>query len=463
MLVVFTILPSSMAFSTIHSTKQNRLVQTRLFEATDTNDSSNINYEDEDPRSNLTDEELLLACRSYLQKKNRLGEWAEFEKRKERRKRQQQLAQGSTTGGFFWDDPTELKYYRSPTLDNNKNDDNDSNDDEPKTNDEEDEDKELQTSESSSKNSMSSARLEQVAFEFQDDSDTSQLEQWSREFSSFPTEPSETRMKRHNAAIKRWEDPEWRDKWYESRWGSRKKGKSGKKESMSNRQTQASTAAVSYDFLNSEEFIGLSEEEVSEAIAIYTKANEKRAASRKKSLQERKAKLQGFDDNQPRVSLDALSWDRDPEALKEAKRRRSERARLTYQKRLENKAAAAADAEETTSKRGSRPCPRGFTPRDAMIRIEADLDKGKVPQLSDLGLIVAPTRLPKRKDLLRRILLECFGLRGKCVPSKKGNEEKLQFVTACSVEDLMSFVVSKVKEAEAKSDTKDDGLDWNLH
>jgi len=93
----------------------------------------NIGEEAEDISRDLTqwtvtDEETLLACRAYLQRKNRLG-WTQYERRKKLARRSLALASPSTersTGsnfntsltdtnsgvGYFWEDPNELKYLK---------------------------------------------------------------------------------------------------------------------------------------------------------------------------------------------------------------------------------------------------------------------------------------------------------------------------------------------------------------
>ena len=69
----------------------------------------------------VSDAEALMACRSYLQRKNILGEWTNSKERKRlsaevmpsivERKGEAIWQAGPTKAGFFWEDTSELKYY----------------------------------------------------------------------------------------------------------------------------------------------------------------------------------------------------------------------------------------------------------------------------------------------------------------------------------------------------------------
>ena len=91
----------------------------------------------------------------------------------------------------------------------------------------------------------------------------------------------------------------------------------------------------------------------------------------------------------------------------------------------------------------------GDTPRDALFRVELALDEGKLPQLHDLELMAGPAKLPKRKKLLLRLLSEQFGLYGKCIPVANNNNDSgtLRFITNCTIGELTSIALDRVKEA----------------
>jgi len=108
-----------------------------------------------------------------------------------------------------------------------------------------------------------------------------------------------------------------------------------------------------------------------------------------------------------------------------------------------------------------------LSPMQAILRIDMALDQNLTPSTIDVETILKPGRLGRRRSLLRRILSECFDLRGKCVPRlvdrkndfRNYNEvdlgepaedatsgEELEFTTKCTIEELGSFVLVKLRE-----------------
>jgi hypothetical protein len=59
----------------------------------------------------------------------------------------------------------------------------------------------------------------------------------------------------------------------------------------------------------------------------------------------------------------------------------------------------------------------GLSPLEALLQVERDLDEGFLPNLKHVQALLEPSRLAGRKQVLLRILSECFGLRGKCIPA----------------------------------------------
>jgi hypothetical protein len=110
----------------------------------------------------------------------------------------------------------------------------------------------------------------------------------------------------------------------------------------------------------------------------------------------------------------------------------------------------------------------GTTPTVILHRIASDLDDGRMPHISDVEKILTYPRLSGRKDMLRRILKECFGLYGKCVPAdhkdfhgslsvdamelKNSVLSPCIFVTNCSIEHLGSFVKFRLNEYYKQQD-----------
>ncbi|CAB9506003.1 expressed unknown protein [Seminavis robusta] len=480
-------LPSCDAFS-VHG-RASRKAARRYLSTTateDDNQESNaeirlLPLEPKDSSSQLSDEELLLACRAYLQKKNRLGQWKEAKERKMKREQQQKLAMGSQSGGFFWDDPSELKYYQQSTthgddslasadattdfweLDaggvsrsgNNNGSDNDNG--------------ERATQEQQQQlpfsNHMATSLLEQVSFDFKGQSENDHLDEWAREFSTFAAEPSETRVRRCQGAKKRWEDPEWKANWYEKRWGSKKKKATKQSAGSTLSTSQKKSPAFTMEFMNSPEFNSLTEEEISQATTMYVQANAKRAKSFKQTRRQQKefleqqnlALLLDDDDNNqqqdaPPIPRDALLSNQNA-MMRERHKVRSETAKKAYQTRLQNSLnhnssmTMTADEERVSQQQTVRPT--GDEPKNALKRIEIDLDLERMPLLDDLILISSKGNLGGRKQLMRRLLAERLGLRGKCVPAPtKSDPDNMIFVTNCTVKQLVDFVIAKVKEQQ---------------
>ena len=510
---------------------------TSIQELATSSDNYNGDDDDDDIIDNditVSDEDLLLACRSYLQKKNRLGQWTAFEARRKSRQHQQQRSQASQSG-FFWDDPSELKYFRQQThmiTPGNINTNYNNNDDDMDLDEDDEEDPMMMHDNSGNDNDEDiiryisaaavsetyyvpepTSKIEQITFDFKgeqpeqndnDDSDdataaeeSSPLELWARHFSTFPMQPSKSQRNRSNAVKKRWEDPEWKARWYERRWGKLSSSSSdstdentikddGKENegtaSSSNRNSEngshsastsikknwkqgAKTSALTPDFLASDVFNSLTEEEIRRAVEMYLQSNKKRTDTRKRTQEVRRKSLlmsapTTASNITAKVPPNALAWDRDPQALEEARRIRSERAKKSYQTRLKNnnqrskQRATKTSAAATTAVTQTRKNPTESAPKDALSRIASDLDKSRLPQLQDLKLIAGPAKLPKRKKLLIRLISEYFGLRGKCVPvGNEDDSETLQFITNCSVSQLIAFALDKVREAHGKSAT----------
>ena len=107
------------------------------------------------------------------------------------------------------------------------------------------------------------------------------------------------------------------------------------------------------------------------------------------------------------------------EAMKEAQRKRSKRATKAYQTRLanQNQNRPASRGKQSIKSVSTDSLPSEGTPKDALVRAQAALESNQLPSIADVELILEPSKLGRRKDLLRRILNEYFDLRGKCVPA----------------------------------------------
>jgi len=454
-------------------------------------ENKNMKEEDQDEYI-VSDAEALLACWSYLRRRKRAGEWDEHEERKA----QKELSQNY----FLTEEETD------DIMDDDDEDDDDEDEDISEDNDihlnfditsdgdsaasiatvqdilsgtfdgggsnDDDIAEDLRTISSfiSDKASPSAIR----GTDIETTGKKRNIDLWYTEFTSFPTEPSESRTRRVNAMKKRWEDPAYRERWYERRWGSKSNYQRKKYDEQTNRERKAIHRARSLpsSFLGSDELASMTEEEIADAIRIRIESTRKRVAKRKQTLQGRKDALaaqmkdlkilleegessidKGEDDSQREIHFLPTT-----ETLKEIQKKRSERAKNLYATRLENKERERENQSRESSsifpetspvKRNKGPYfpPKQLTPKDAFLRIENDLDNGAKPNIEDVHLILEPIRMKNRKELFRRILLECFNLRGKCVPvslhyvDEHEVEHELEFVTTTTVKRLGAFVV----------------------
>ncbi|OEU09954.1 hypothetical protein FRACYDRAFT_247561 [Fragilariopsis cylindrus CCMP1102] len=90
---------------------------------------------------------------------------------------------------------------------------------------------------------------------------------WYKEFTSFPTEPSDSRIRRVNAIKKRWEDPTYRERWYQKRWGSLSNHQK-KNQQQTVREQKAIIRArdLPSEFLGSDELALMEEDEIANAL-----------------------------------------------------------------------------------------------------------------------------------------------------------------------------------------------------
>jgi len=156
---------------------------------------------------------------------------------------------------------------------------------------------------------------------------------------------------------------------------------------------------------------------------------------------------------------DVLSFTPSAETMQKLRSQRSEKSRRAFQTRLANSEANTSSSlsEKITKLRrsydqGERDSSDGqeiISPMQAILHIDFALDHNKIPCVNDVEIILKPGRLHRRRAILRRILKECFDLRGKCVPSLSGDTySDLLFVTKCSIEELGEFVLAKLRTVD---------------
>ena len=366
----------------------------------------------------VSDAEALVACYIYLRRRKRVGKW-EHQARRQRMK-----AESASPHVFLEEDLSKIASRLNRELRDVIEDDED---DDGEEGDE--------------------ARLRPFRT-------SASTEVWSGEFTSFPEGPSSTRDRRSQAAKRTWMDSDFRERWYQKRWAERVRQETP--ETSEDKVLEQKVRALPSGFLGSEVLSEMTEPEIQEAIQSYLATRGKRAESRKKTMTERKAMLDqqmkhaveqtSLPTDKPPLSQDSL-YMVDENAMREAQKRRSERAKVLYQKRLQNEKAQKALNDSPPHKRTSvvKYFPLSDSPQDSMFRICYDLDIGVLPSLRDVEIIMKPGKIAKRRQVLRRIVSEFFDLRGRCVPVAGSNED-LQFVTSCSIDDLGAFVIDLIHQ-----------------
>jgi len=434
------------------------------------------NDQDEDVDiESVTDAEALLACRAYLQRKNRLGEWTQSRQRKQRREQAAKDLQDSSwdsdSTGFFWENPSELKHFQHRNLVAEGFDAaNEMNEGDVEDQDDDDDDGDDNLWENLSPRRINH-RVEYDTIDEDQEEEDLRL-QTLEDFSAFDDlEPSASHVKRSQAAKRMWSDPVWKARWYEQRWGN-----GSKRTTRATKQARLLEKRVSFiqpdAFLAKEELMNLSGEDIADAIRTYVLSKRRRSNWQTQNLKKRKdilEKRKNASEAHTAATVETpiprdVLFTQEPEALREVQRHRSEIAKKTYARRLENKANVSTSAAKNKSKakpksaavRDTRSLAirkasfsPALTPRDALLRIQIDLEEAKLPNTVDVQLILEPTKMGQRKDVLRRILSDHFDLRGKCVPVDLGHsKEDLLFATQCSIEQLGAFVLYTVRSNE---------------
>ena len=385
----------------------------------------NKDYDDYVDVDSVSEAEALLACRAYLQRRNRLGEWTAGERRKQLRK------EARKQGNIFGE---ERHWYNNETDDFDTIMDFDSSDETTDDDGEEAEDDD----------------------DDDDDDKNNKLDDYfERDGSIWDTGPSPSRIRRSEAAKRKWDRPEYRAAWYKQRW----EGRVNKKRSNKDKMLEEKIRALSPEaFLAKEEVVSMTEEEIAEAIRIYVISKRKRTATKKRQLAERRAKQSMFSDSdddeeeeeEEEVSNDTSSEPDTETILQQRREARSENAKRIYQIRLENAKIRQQPKERATPvKKLPKTLAARSTPQDAIVRVIAQLDAQLRPDIADVELMLQTGRLANRKQVLCRILRDCFDLRGKCIPiDLTNNASECRFATTAPVEEVGAFVLLKLRQTE---------------
>ena len=409
---------------------------------------SNETQTSESDASNISEAQLLLACRAYLIRKHKV-EW----KRKIERA---QAEVSSANSGYFWPDPEDLRYLREDpdpfNLDYNE-----------------------------TYASSFGYRRNGIRFSSQDLIDKTEQPDNTREttsanpFSANPLYPSDEHVRRSTAKLKLWRNQTWVSEWYNKRWAGRVTTRSQK-----NQEKQANLLRqIPNDVFGSPSFYEMTEDEVAEALATYLMANQRKSQSRlsikdtrqieqesftkwresvkqevyKSTIAEKNLTLRHIFQKELPSNASALSFSPSQETMERLRAQRSEKSRRAFQTRIDR---SKENITKTSTKilhgynRQIRYTENDFidgqvSPMQAILNIDLALDNDILPSPIDVEIMLKPGRLGRRRATLIRILRECFHLRGKCVPALSG-DPKLLFVTTCTIHELGVFVLSKLRQ-----------------
>ena len=418
----------------------------------------------------------LLACRAYLQRKHRLGPWNGWQERQSRR--QAAVATGGV--GFFWEDPTELRFYsphkrrragdvvlEQPDGEDVSNDDATLALEPPTTRNSRRRDRSSDQCDDLGEDSACSVwelasfphtlQEDEIMDELcdettvgdeDDDDEPDALEEGSHASTSpsayYDEFPPETHLRRSQAARVTWSDPLFRERWYKSRWSSKKEKPNPEEGKL--RRSSGTPFPM-------EEVAAMTEDEITHAIRSYVSSKQRRRVTKKQNTREPSDSPLP---NEPKLTYNSLLPNE--ELLKQRRQARSLRAAKAYKNRVEKQPQTSKSVNASSSRfRRQWDAPTGDQPSDAQARIECALVAGELPCVEDIELILRPTRLSRRKDTLRRVL-DSLGFRGKCLPPlaylmdesnfdlESVDSSELSFVTQGGVDHLGAFCIGLLRQ-----------------
>ena len=416
--------------------------------------------------TSINEAQLLLACRSWLLRKHKL-EW------KEKKRRVEAAASPLNNEGYFWPDPNDLLYLREDPDPYNLN----YNETYCEYYGFKRNGVRFLTSRDTTYNGKNYYETAPPIGERASISDNP--------FSTNPVYPSDEHTRRSNAKLRLWSNATWKQEWYNRRW----RGKVATYPQKLEKKQNLLLHGISNEVIESPSFDLMSEEEVTEAIITHLISNHRKSESRKNNKDRRQIERDSFREwreqvkqesrnvpiNQtlsitmkeisrkvsPPSNNDFLSFTPSVNTMTKLKKKRSEKSRRAFQARLVNSKAATSTSKKVSLRRKSYPgvdngrgngkdeylFGRSISPVQALLHIDTALDLNRIPSPIDVEIILKPGRLGRRRDTLRRILSECYDLRGRCVPALAGGSSEKLFVTKCTIDDLGAFVLSNLRQA----------------
>ncbi|KAL7576282.1 hypothetical protein ACA910_018107 [Epithemia clementina (nom. ined.)] len=293
----------------------------------------------------ISDAEALLACKAFLQRRKRWGPWVKAENRKAMRRRylgNMKELDNFSGKGFFWEDPSQLRYLnknfevsterKPPTMLRDKNLKASLNG--PRTLSQvEDEGQEELGNQGEEEQIWESVRVQgsmgrRDLFPLVEDERL--LGDAAEEFSHFFEGGAPLQhVRRSEAALRIWADPEWKSRWYNKRWGKRHKSMDANARRM--KQIENRIRHMDPSALENEGLANMTEEEIAEAVLQYIRLSRKRENVEADGSNYKESAIQ----ENPVPALDQFVSD-DKNSKREKQQKRSERARNAYKTRLEN-------------------------------------------------------------------------------------------------------------------------------
>ena len=433
------------------SAKRVRTVQTPIVES-ELSPEEMIQMEStiDEILGSISDTEAVLACRAYLVKRKRWtdenGGWMEWSRRKYA---QQQTADDETTG-FFWEDLSQLRYWdplSSPLRRANES----ANVDEIEMDGEVEEDNVVVSRHSSDTDASvalvgADATISLAAWNaaYREEEPSPIAESMESTLTLEDPEPSPEHLRRSDAARRKFTDPEWKDHWYERRWGRRDR-RGVNEERLHQRLSSMRQSSTQAEMLAP--LANMSETEIAEAIVEYVSANKKRSESRrawvkrkeetKKQRQKHSTVMKGTaDPHLGYLPRDALLSE-DTLALEAKQKKYSERGRRAYRTRLERQ--ARANQKATRSRTKNDPLP--ISPEDFLTLAEKTLEKGELPKIQWIENALYAKEQSRLKNLLLQILRRKFGMKGRLRLPTDGCPPPLRQRSAYQLGEYCSYLL----------------------
>ena len=328
---------------------RRRYYQTSSSDDDEAPTNTNIAVED------LSDAEVLLACRSYLSKRKKI-EWSAAERRKRAREQSAQYTAGEAgTVGYFWENPEELVYLKAGGAGEKRGSGGPSG--------AEGENKYLSGADGSGDESGSLA----MAFDggdlwsdgvVEDDADNASPDASLDDdhfvsgadriehsvLGGYLSGPSDEHTRRSEAQKSKWKDPQWKDEWYRRRWGERgEKRKSDDEKAQ--KKLEDMVNAIPASVLALPKLVEMSDADVARAVQIYLESRRKRSETNENKKKEKVAaksvsssrSAQPDNEGEPAIVAPSIDFSlSDDEIARSKQQERSKRAKRAYQTRRAN-------------------------------------------------------------------------------------------------------------------------------